>query len=926
MERPLLIVTILFLCFGFLSVKANRLIPFDLKVEYLSEAQGLDVIAPRFSWLLESSKVNRYGLSQSAYRILVASSPERLKKDNADMWDSRWVRSSDMNQVVYAGKSLLSDRTYYWKVIVKDSKQGLSRWSPIAKWTTGILHQDLWKANWIGGTDSFTPTASDCNLWDPWLRKSFVLNKVPKQANLLIASIGYHEVYVNGQRVGDEVMAPVVTDHTKRARYVLYDIAPYLTHGKNVIGLWLGVSWSIFPGYRLDNGRIPTPMVSAQVDFYDVMPQENTPASQTVMTDSSWKIKNSPNKLLGIWDFGKMGGELWDDQKAENNWNQINYDDSGWKSATHYDLPLRISAQNTKGNKVDIKIRPVAIEELAGGKYRVDMGINFAGWTQIKIKGKPGDRIDFYYSEREKEEMTFGMHSAFIIGEHGEGVFKNRFNYSSGRWITIKGLTYKPSLEDVNGWLIRSDFEEVACFRSSDTLQNWIYDKVKWNFKNLSIGGFIVDCPQRERMGYGGDAHATSETGMYNFDLGSFYTKWMQDWRDVQGTEPMVGNMNDVQYARKEMTSGRIFNNGILPHTAPTYWGGGGPAWGGIVVTLPWFMYEYYGDKQGLRNNYSLIKKWLAFLDSNVEKDLLKRFGGKWDFLGDWLWPNATAEGMNNDKEETRCLNNTYRVYNLRTAAKIARVLGDDSQAEVWEMQAEKSSLAINDVFYNREKHIYADGAMANLAAALLAEVVPSGDVEKVLKSLEHEILITRKGHIHAGITGGALLFKLLRSYGRNDLIYSMTSKKEYPGWGFMKENNATTIWEMWEKDLPGHSLLHSSYLYPGAWYIEGVLGIRSKAPGFREFIIEPPTRSETDLKFAQGSYYSAAGLIKSGWSRDDGRLKLSVTVPVNTNCLLVLDEMDAKIIKVKKGIVVETERRNNKRVFKLVSGNYSFW
>lgn len=901
---------------------AQSLDPVRLEIEYLSNPLGLDVIQPRFSWVLNPTKVRQYGLAQSAYRILVATSPSLLKEGKTDMWDTNWVTSTQMSQVVYNGNKLCSDRTYYWKVAVKDEKGKLSKWSAVQKWTTGLLDANLWKAQWIGGKEVFDPKQADSNISDPWLRKSFDLHFVPKKANIYVASIGFHEVYVNGKRVGEEVMAPVVTDHTKRARYVVYDIAPYLTKGKNVIAFWLGTSWSIFAGYNVDNSRPLTPMVAAQVDFYTDL---NKKPIQTLISDTSWKIKKSPNKLLGIWDFGKMGGELWDDRKVEHDWNEISYKDNSWDFATAYNLPLLISAQNTKGNKIYDILKPIAIEERPDGTYRVDMGVNFAGWTQVKVKGLEGDRIDFYYSEREKGDMTFGLHSAFIIGKNGSGVFKNRFNYSSGRWITIKGLTYKPSLDDIQGWLVHSDYTEVGNFESSDTLQNWIYDKVKWTFKNLSIGGFIVDCPQRERMGYGGDAHATSETGMYNFQLGAFYSKWMQDWRDVQGTEPMVGNMHDPNYARKQVTSGRIFNNGILPHTAPTYWGGGGPSWGGIVVTLPWFMYQYYGDTKVLTDNYPLIKGWLSFLDSHVENDLLKRFGGQWDFLGDWLWPNATSEGMNNDKDETLCLNNSYRVFNLRTAVKIARIQGDEKQAARWEDQARKSSDAINKRFYNTHNNTYVDGSMANLAAALLAEVVPQIDRDKVFQSLENEILVKHNGHIHAGITGGALLFKLLRESGRNDLIYSMTSKKTYPSWGYMKESGATTIWEMWEKDLPGHSLLHSSYLYPGAWYIEGVLGIKKDLPGFTQFVVEPPTQNETDLKWARGSYNSPVGLIESNWNRENGKLKLSITVPINSTCLLKLDENDAQIVTENAAVITKVGKQNNKIVFKLTSGRFDF-
>ncbi|HMR84524.1 MAG TPA: alpha-L-rhamnosidase C-terminal domain-containing protein, partial [Niabella sp.] len=350
-----------------------------------------------------------------------------------------------------------------------------------------------------------------------------------------------------------------------------------------------------------------------------------------------------------------------------------------------------------------------------------------------------------------------------------------------------------------------------------------------------------------------------------------------------------------------------------------------GPSWGGIVVTLPWFMYQQYGDKRGLSENYQMIKDWLAFLDTHVEDNLMKRFGGMWDFLGDWLWPNATAEGMNNDKPETLCLNNSYRVFNLRTAARIAEVLGDIEQAKKWKARADRSSEAINKTFYNKEASVYADGSMANLATALLAEVVPASDREKVMKSLETEILLNRKGHIHAGITGGALLFRWLREQGRNDLIYSMTSKITYPGWGFMKENGATTLWEMWEKDLPGHSMLHSSFLYPGAWYMDGLAGIKSDKPGYTRFIIEPPAAKETGVEWVNAGFDSPVGLIENNWKRNKGRLSLSLTVPPNSVCLLKLFPEDAEIVTEKKGIVTKLADEHGKIGYELQSGNYVF-
>lgn len=916
---------ILQLCMVGIALAQSNLTPVNLQVEYRVEPKGLDIKEPRFSWVLKAKDASVFAQKQTAYRVLVASNSKNMRNGTGDMWDSGWVSSADMGQIIYAGTPLLSDRTYYWKVAIKDQDQKESKWSATAKWSTGVL-DGQWNGQWIGGSEVFNSGLGDNNIWDPWLRKDFELKSVPKKATLFVASIGYHELYINGERVGDEVLAPVATDHTKRARYVTYDIEKFLKKGHNVIGIWLGTSWSIFSAYDVDGSRSLTPMVTAQVDMYrEEYPAQDASPMLSLVSDGSWKYHASPNKLTGTWDFRNMGGEQWDDNKAVDNWASPSLDDSHWQQATVYPLELRMSAQNAHGNKLAKEIRPIGIEERPDGSFRVDMGVNFAGWTQVKLKGNPGDTIRFYYSEREQDEMTFNLRSAFIIGKSGQGTFKNRFNYSSGRWITIKGLQEKPSLDDVRGWMVRTDFENASHFECSDSLQNWIYDKVKWTFENLSIGGMIVDCPQRERMGYGGDAHATTETGLLNYHMGAFYTKWMQDWRDVQGTEPMVGNMRDKNYARKEMTSGRIFNNGILPHTAPTYWGGGGPSWGGIVITLPWFMYQQYSDKRVLEENYQMMKDWLAFLDSHVENDLMKRFGGTWDFLGDWLWPNATAEGMNNDKPETLCFNNSYRVFNLRTAAKIAEILGDADQANRWKDHADRSSEAINRAFYHQENAVYVDGSMANLATALLADVVPASEKERVMKSLETEILVNRKGHIHAGITGGALLFRWLREQGRHDLLYSMTSQTTYPSWGLMKENGATTLWEMWEKDLPGHSLLHSSFLYPGAWYMDGLAGIKPFTAGYKQFTIEPPLRGDTDITWVNASFDSPVGEIKSSWKREDGKLRLTVEVPPNSSCFLKLDKEDAAIVKERTGIIKRIGRDRKKITYELQSGKYSF-
>lgn len=923
-------IAIVFICvftaisyFSFGQSKCS-IIPTELTCEYLENPTGIDVRQPRFSWKLKATNPHDFAQKQTAYRIMISADKKQLKKDKADVWNSGWVSSNEMILVPFQGKSLQSDKDYWWKVQVRDEKGIVSSFSQINHFSTGLFDQGEWSAKWIGTDEIYDPYKGDNKIRDPWFRKVFNLNSKPQKAALYVASVGYHEVYVNGEKIDNHVLAPAVSDHTKRARYIAYDISKVLKKGENIIGLWLGVSWSIFAPY-VTNDKPRTPMVIAQSDIYD--PKNNL--IERIITDETWKTHPSPNLLIGNWGFGAggYGGELWNDSLQDSGWNQIVFNDNSWKQATVYKPDLRLSAQMVETNILKDEILPKKIEKQKDGSYRIDMGVNFAGWIEMKLHGNPGDTISLLFSEREHNEMTFGLHNRFVIGPSGEGIFKNRFNYNSGRWITVKGVTREPQKEDIRGWMVRTDYMPATTFECSDSLQNWIYNTVKWTFENLSLGGYVVDCPQRERFGYGGDAHATSETGLLNYRLGAFYTKWMQDWRDVQGTEPIVGNMNDSTRARRKPESGRMVGGGILPQTAPTYFGGGGPAWGGIVVSLPWFLYQYHGDKRILSENFELIKGWLSFLNSHVKNNMLQRYGGGWDFLGDWLWPGATAQGMNNNKDENLFFNNCYWIYNLNTAAKIATIIGKDEESHVWKKQAEQAASVVHKKYYHPEEHNYSDNSMRSLAAALYGNIMPSELRALVLKRLEEEILIHQKGHIDVGITGGAMLFKVLREERRDDLILAMTSQTTYPGWGFMLDNGATTIWEMWEKDLPGHSLLHSSYLYPGAWYIDGLAGIwhRDDSPGFQKINIRVPDIKPEQVSWAKTAFNSLAGNIKSGWERNNGKTILDITIPPNTSAIVYFPYEAGKVVKVSSALAKNIGEEKGYIMYQVPAGKYRF-
>ena len=858
----------------------------DLRCEYLRDPLGIDVVQPRLGWQLAAVNANARGQRQTAYRVLAASSRELLNRDRGDLWDSGMISSGRSVHVVYDGKRLGSGTQCYWKVRVKDERGDVSAWSEPARWMMGLLNETDWSARWIGTDQVFERKKGwpppDNTVPDPWLRKTFTLSARPARATIYVASVGYHELYVNGEKVGDAVLAPAVANHRRRARYVTYEITDHLRDGKNAIGLWLGVSWSIFPPYKTkDKPQTPIVLAQAQVEMPDG-------GVIQIATDDSWRTHASPNTLLGVWDFMHFGGECYDANKEIPNWCQPDFDDSKWRFATVYSPSLVVSAEMVEPNRRIKEIRPVGVEEVKRNVYRVDLGTTVTGYLEADVRGKPGDEIEFKFSERSTQEMTHRLHSRYIIGPGGKGTFGNRFNYFTGRWVQIEGLKYKPSLEDFRAHLVRTDYARAAAFKCSNDLLNWIHDTTLWTFEDLSLGAYVVDCAHRERMGYGGDAHATTECGLNHYRLGAFYTKWSQDWRDVQGGASAWGTGAE---AAVEDT----VESGNLPYTAPTYWGGGGPGWSGYCVTLPWELYERYGDTRILEVNFETIQRWLAFLETKSKDDMLVRWGGTWDFLGDWLWPGA--QGVNGDTRETLFFNNCYWIFNLQTAASIADVIGKQVEAEKHRARANQVRKAVHREFYIPSVQSYVNGFQGYLAIALLVDLPPQ-DVRPVIwDRLEEEILIRRNGHIHAGITAGAFLYKTLLAHDRQDLLFEMANKDTYPGWGVMQRNHATTIWESWDMR---NSLCHSSYLYVGTWFIEGLAGIKTDLdhPGFKHFIVKPGIVDDPSLKWVKAHHDCIYGRIVSNWSIDRDRiLTTQVTVPPNTTATLFLPTTDEKTV-----------------------------
>jgi alpha-L-rhamnosidase len=750
--------------------------------------------------------------------------------------------------IAHAGAKLRARQRCWWQVRVRDQAGVWSDWSAPANWTMGLLEAGDWHARWIGTGESLPvtepPQVCPNTLPDPWLRRAFTLEVAPVRATAFVASIGFHELYVNGTRVGDAVLVPNVTDHSKRARYVAYEIG-------HVLGQF-------------------------EVD----LPQGRT---LRIVTDESWSTHPSPSRLLGSWHFRDFGGEHYDAGRELPGWAEPGGSEAGWHPAVTFSPQLTISADQAEPNVLAEEVHPVAVER-AGDGYRFDFGRNFAGWVELAIAGQPGDRIELQTSERANQAMCYGQRSTYVVGPTGRGVFRHRFNYAAGRWLQVQGLRQTPVLNDLRGWVVRPAFARASGFECASPRLNAIRATALWTLENLTLGGYIVDCPHRERMGYGGDAYATTTTGLGAYRLGAFFTKWAEDWRDVQDSRPSWG----INVPAGEPGSGGR-EAGNFPYTAPTHWGGGGPAWSGYGVCLPWEIYRHYGDEEIVRRSLPMVERWLAFLETKTAGGLLVRYGGNWDFLGDWMWPGTDGTSTNGDTPAALCFNNCFWIHNLQLGSAMARIAGRHDLAAAWSRRADEVRQAVHARFFNAADASYVDGSQASLAMVLLAAVPPPKLRPAVWQRLEREIREVRGGHIHAGITGGSFLFQVLMTAGRDDLICLMVDRDDPPGWGAMLQRGATTFWESWEENPD--SRLHSSFLFVGAWFVHGVLGIQPhpEHPGFQHFVIRPGVTDHPSLTWARGHYDSIHGRIAVAWRQEGGVFHLEAQVPPNTRARLEL-------------------------------------
>jgi alpha-L-rhamnosidase len=811
---------------------------------------GIDDENPVFSWKLKSERRKRY---QKAYQIIVWN-----ENSTDTCWNSGKVISDNNILVKYLGQPLKPVSLYKWKVRIWDNDGKTSYWSEEQYFLTGLFCEDDWKAEWISSPDS---------VYSPVFIKEFSIDKIPDLANVFVNCQGYFELYINGKKVGNDVLSPAVSDFQFENYYLTYNIRDFLKIGENTIGLWTGRGWY---SYGLPGVIHKSPVFRVQSHF------TSNHSSAVLISDTTWRTSNSNLSQIGSWRWNDMGGELIDSRISVSDWSI----DKFVTNTISIQKPQAFTkSQICRPNIISDTILAKSILQIDKDVWLIDFGKNFTGWMKMKIKNQnPGDTIDFIYSDfcnkkperKSKYEWDFGnvyinQRDAYICSVADSGIFCPKFNFHAFRYVIIQGLQSKPQFQDITGFMIESDIAEVGKFSCSDNDLNAIYELNRFTFRCLNAGGYYVDCPHRERLGYG-DGQVAIETGIYNFDLANFYKKWALNW--------IVGQNTD----------------GEFQNTAPSPYGaGGGPGWGGTGVVLPWKIFKYYGDTTFLRSSYNSMVRYVGFLETKSQDGILMHYGDEtWGFIGDWVPPGKGMDSKDKvGKTEKEVFNNCYKIYLYNILAECAGVLGNTNDSLMYKRQSEALQNKIHKIYFDEQKGIYANGEQSYLSFPLLMDVPFEDEKNRVFSNLENDIKITCNGHLNTGMLGTYFMLQYLTETGRSDLVYLMMKQKTYPGWGYMISQGANTCWEQWN----GYwSNIHSCFTSGGGWFFTGVAGIRQmeKSVAFKHLLIVPQL---TDVIKEQNSIFNSPyGKIGVSWShKENSCLQIEVQIPVNTKADVIL-------------------------------------
>ena len=887
----------------------------QLKCNFKTNPLGVETANPSFSWQLKSDARNQM---QTAYRILVSDTEGGLAKNEGTIWDSGKQLSDKSIQVEYKGKTLKSAQKYYWKVRVWDAKGKASDWSSTAFWQMGLLKEADWGgALWIAlekiiDTNKILPAIhAHSNIQKPkhtlpQFRRAVLISKKIKQATAFVAGLGHFELFLNGKKVGNNFLDAGWTDYAKTAQYVTFDITNELKQGKNAFGIMLGNGFYTIPNKRywkiLQSYGFPTCKMYILVEYTEG-------GTESIVSDENWKVSKSPIVFSSIY-----GGEDYDATLEQKDWKLPNFDDSKWQKPLILTekMPVLVSQTQEPLGYFEA-FSPKRISSPKASVWVYDLAQNFSGIFNIETTGKRDATVKISPAELLKDDGTINQSAVgspvfFNYTLKGEGVetWQPQFMYYGFRYVQIEGAVPEgqpnpdnlPVIKKLKGIHTRNAANKIGNFTCSSPLFNDIYTLIDWSIKSNMVS-VLTDCPHREKLGWLEEAYLMGPSLRYNYDLATLYPKITEDMRAAQ------------------------LPNGLVPDIAPEYvpFEKGfrdSPEWGSAGVIIPWEMYQWYGNEVVLKENYSMMKRYVAYLSSRATNHIVSHGLGDWFDYG----PKQPGEAQLTSKGLTAT---AIYYFDITILEKTAQILGKTEDVVYYKNLGKEVKKAFNDAFFDKKSMKYEKGSQTAYAMPLELGLVEPENKKAVLDNLVNEIKTTNYA-LTAGDVGFHYLVSALQNGGASEILYKMNNRNDVPGYGFQLAHGATALTESWPA-LKNVSNNHFMLGHLMEWFFNGLGGIKPSETvlAFKEFIIKPEMVG--DLTEVNARFETPFGLIRSQWKKSSGMVEMAIEIPVSTSAFVYLPTNDIKKVfengKIVALKVVDTE--GGRLVVKLGSGKYNF-
>lgn len=887
------ILCLLLLGIPFFEIKANEKVEVnvtDLRSEYQTNPIGLD-LSPQLSWQLKSEQ---RGIIQTAYQIIVSSSPEALDADNGDIWDSGKVNSTKAAGILYNGEELTSRQRYHWKVKVWTNNGVVSNWSEPAFFETGLLEQSDWLSGWIGYVPGMPGRVQ-------YFNGVFSPHKEIKQSRAYIAGLGFYELYINDKKVGDHLLDPAQTNYSKRVYYVTYDVSDFFTEQHNTIVIPVAPGW------------LGTQRLRVQIE---VTYQDDT---KEILTSERFRhVTTGPTVYSSIFD-----GELYDARIDTPNLlrpgqTPVGLMDKNWAWSHNTDDPTgKMVAQKIEPIRVVETITPTLIGEPSPGVYVFDAGKNLAGWAALKTEGERGTKITLRFAETLYENGFINQENlrnakaedTYILRGEGMESWEPAFTYHGFRYVQIEGLPAAPKPGDVLIKMVRTDVATTGSFKTSNTLLNDIHQMVV-NTEAANLHSVPTDCPQRdERMGWLNDLTVRIEQAIYNFDMSRFYDKFIDD---VEDTQEKDGTITDVV----------PFRFGMRPADPVS----------ASYLLLAQKSYVFYNNSTIVRDHYDGMKAWVDYLYTRTNNGIVE-----YSYYGDWCPPrdflmDPNGSGVSRDTPG-QLMSTGYLYHCALLLSDMAGLIDRQTDVAYYKKMADEVYEAFNREYWNEEVGGYASNNQASNSFALYLGMANKERAPRVIENLVDNVK-KHDYHLTTGNLCTKYLLEVLSDYGHSEVAYKIATRTTYPSWGYMLANGATTLWERWEH-LTGDAM--NSHNHPmmgsvGSWFYKYVLGIvpSFEYPGFEQFTLKPFIFQ--DLDFVEGELKTLRGPIKIAWRKQgNNRVTMDVSIPSNSTATLYLPTNNQRMIKEGgKNISAINEieiigKENGYIVAKVGSGNWNF-